>query len=84
MSYENQCFPCNSSAFGLLESESRGYYLVQIDFWPIIRMVSSDFCTLNYHFVFFGDQLSTNFLQIAFFGVQNCSFFRFPGLKSIF
>ena len=40
-------------------------------------VVSGDFCKVGYHFVFFGAQLSGNFLKIAFFsktGVQKSGF----------
>ena len=62
---------------GLFSGPSRVYYLRQ----AIFMVVSSDFCTFSYHFVFFCTQLSGNFVEIAL--VRNCvqnlvSFSDFP------
>ena len=72
------------SKFGLL----RGYYLVQVGviIWSkvifgLFSVVSNDFCTLTYHFVFLGDQL----LAFSKNGVfQKLGGFLFPCFNLIF
>ena len=52
---------------GLLSGPNRGYYLVQICFCLFYSGFKRFFCTLSYHFVFFGVHLSGAFLKITFF-----------------
>ena len=60
---------------GLLSGPSRGYYLDQVCLKLWVIVVSSDFCTLNYHLVFFWGPVVSQFSKNYVFGEIGCKCF---------